>query len=513
MSAFASAFNPYILTILIVLPIAGALVIAFLPKASRRLIYGFSIAVFTLTFICSLHLPFRYDIGAGGMQFALSVNWISTFGISYAVAADGVAVLLIVLTTFVFLAGAIATGSVESLQKEYAVALCILEAAVIGVFSASDMLLFYVFWEAMLIPAALLIAVWGGAERIRAAYTFFFFTFAGSIFMLIAMIVLANQHVLAGGTVSFAIADAPQTILALRSSLAPQAFFTFQLLLFLGFMAAFAVKTALFPLHIWAPDTYSQAPTFVTVVLAAVLLKMGGYGIWRFILPLFPDAVIAARPYVMMLGVIGIVYAAVIAITEKNIKRVIAYASVSHIGLAVAAMFSLTVTGITGGILQLVVHGIAIGMIFLLAGMLFRRSMRFSVDEHGGLAKAMPLFSIFFVVSALAVIGLPMTGNFIAEILSLMGIMQYRVWMGVIAVLGPVLSAVYALTLVRKTVFGPLSRQSDASLGDIKAREAAPLAVMLILVIIIGVYPKPVLSLIEPGVKAMLASHYPTVMK
>ncbi|MEK6793134.1 MAG: NADH-quinone oxidoreductase subunit M [Spirochaetota bacterium] len=493
--------DPYILIILTGFPLIAAAVIAFLPSR-RSVMTGAMIAAFAMEFVMSLHLPVRYAASAG-MQYAFSVDWIPLFGIRFALCADGISIVLILLTTITFLLGAIAAKIPDTQRKAYAIAILIIESAVIGVFSAADMFLFYIFWEAMLIPAAILIAVFGSGARVAAAFKFFLFTFAGSIFMLIAMIVIASLSQQNTGVLSFSLTDAVQAMNTLRAN-AGGKLLTLEILLFLGFFIAFAVKTALFPLHIWAPDTYASSPVFVTVILSAVLLKMGGYGLWRFVLPLFPGAVSFFQPYIIALGIAGILYAALIALVQKDIKRLLAYSSVSHIGFAVVGIFSLSVIGAAGGILQLFNHGISIAMLFILAGILTERSGSSDIDGHGGLAKPMPLFAVLLTIAALASIALPATGAFVSEILSLAGLFSYSMWATIAAIPAVILGAVYMLTLVRKTIYGPLP-DTRTAMKDLTLREAAPLIVLAAIVFFIGIYPSPLMKLIEPNVKTMLA--------
>ena len=508
---------PY-LSILIALPVLTAIVLAFVPRDARGVHRNLTLIVAITEFLISLGMWFSFDSDPAKIfQFREQLGG-TVFGIRLMLGIDGPALLLIMLTTFLMPLVVLSTyTSIQDRVREFMIALLLMEAAVIGTFSSLDLLVFYMFYEFMLIPMALLIGVWGGERRIYAAIKFFLFTLAGSLLMLVAIIVL---HIKAGGQ-TFSI----ESILA---SLGPDGLGqSEQRWLFLAFLLAFSVKIPLFPVHTWLPDAHTEAPTAGSVILAGVLLKMGIYGMYRFMIPLFPEAMGFFSPALMIISVVGIIYGAFVAFAQKDIKRLVAYSSVSHMGFVMLGLIAMTPTAVTGSILQMINHGISTGALFLLVGMIYERRHTRAISDYGGIAKIMPAFAVCFIIVTLSSIGLPGTNGFVGEFLILEGTLKEAIagrhsfdsWAllsnacVILAATGIILGAVYMLTLVRRVFFGPLNNPANEKLKDLSLREWAILMPLIASIFVIGLQPGLLTDKYEKNVQAYLKEYRPRVAK
>ena len=412
------------------------------------------------------------------------VAWLEKFGVFYTVGVDGISIWLIVLTTFLSMLVVMASASVTKKIRAYLSCMLLLETGMLGTFLALDGVTFYIFWELMLIPMYFLIGVWGGGRKVYAALKFVVYTALGSLLMLVAIVYLAYQHNLQTGSMSFYLSDWVSLNFGFRE----------ELLLFSAFAFAFAIKIPMFPLHTWLPDAHVEAPTGGSVILAGVLLKMGLYGLIRFGIPVFPAATVYAAPIFAVLAVIGIVYGALVAWVQSDIKKLVAYSSVSHLGFCVLGFAAMSFEGMQGCILQMLNHGISTAALFFVVGVLYDRKHTRMISDYGGLAKKIPVFSAVFLVFTLSSIGLPLTNGFVGEFLILFAGFQYNPVLGVLAVSGVVLGAMYMLSLYRRVVFGELDQSKNGDLRDLNALEKMVFAPLLILVFVIGIYPQPVLD-------------------
>ncbi len=484
-----------ILSITLWLPIAAAVIVAFFPKSAANTIKGFGLLAALATFIASLGILAGFREGVAGMQLVESFAWIPQWGIRYALGVDGISLWLILLTTLltpvVFLSS---WNTIHKHPKEYVISFLIMEAAMIGVFVASDLLLFYVFFELTLLPMYLIIGVWGGTNRIYAAIKFFLFTIAGSLLMLLGIIYLGFAHFHGTGTLTFAITELYGTVLT------PHA----QTLLFFAFALAFAIKVPLFPLHTWLPDAHVEAPTGGSIILAGVMLKMGTYGFLRFVLPFFPDATAKYSGLLIALAVIGIVYGALVAWVQPDMKKLVAYSSVSHLGFCVLGIFALNQTSVEGSILQMVNHGLSTGALFLCVGVIYERRHTRLLADYGGLAKTMPVFATFFIISMLSSVGLPGLNGFVGEFLILAGSFQTWPRWTVVAATGVILSAIYLLWLIQRVFFGPITKDENRDVREIAWNEIAALVPLVILMVWIGVRPNLFLREMTPSVQQLL---------
>jgi NADH-quinone oxidoreductase subunit M len=474
------------LDVVIFLPLAGALVIGFLPKGNLALLRYAAMAVTVATFLVSLGVLANFDAGDSGFQLGSSAEWIPEWGVGYITGIDGISLWLVLLTSFLTPLAVLASWSVTERVKPFFIFLLALETGMLGVFSSLDMFLFYLFWEVTLVPMYLLIGMWGYGNRIYAAMKFFLFTLAGSLLMLVAILYL---YFAVGGDPTFNYQELLGTPLTLDV----------QRLLFLGFFASFAVKVPLVPLHTWLPDAHTEAPTAGSVLLAAVLLKMGTYGLLRFAIPLFPDAAREMVPIVMALAIVGIIYGALVAIMQKDLKRLVAYSSIAHLGFVVLGMFVGTIQGMSGGILQMVNHGLSTGALFMLVGALYDRRHTRLIADYGGLAKTVPVLAGVFLFVTMSSIGLPGLNGFIGEFLILLGTFFGYQWWAVPATFGVVLAAIYLLWAYRRVFHGPVTNEANAALPDMGVREWLMLAPVMALILLIGIYPKPFLDRIEPS--------------
>ena len=477
--------SPY-LDIAIFLPLAGAVLLALVPKDRAGVLRWGAFGVTVATFAVSLFVLMDFEPDQAGFQLGSELSWIPEWGIAYITGIDGLSLWMVMLTTFLMPLAVLASWSVTTRVKPYFVFLLVLETGMLGVFCALDLFLFYLFWEVTLIPMYFLIGMWGYGRRIYAAMKFFLFTLAGSLLMLVAILFL---YFAAIGEPTFDYRELLGTPLALD----------IQRLLFLGFFASFAVKVPLVPLHTWLPDAHTEAPTAGSVMLAAVMLKMGAYGLIRFAIPLFPDAARELAPIVIALSIVGIVYGAAVAMMQKDLKRLIAYSSVAHLGFVVLGMFVGTATGMSGGVLQMVNHGLSTGALFMLVGILYDRRHTREIADFGGLARSVPFLAGVFLFVALSSIGLPGLNGFVGEFLILLGTFEAYEWWVVPAAFGIVLAAIYLLWAYQRVFHGPVTLDENRSLTDLKVREIAMLAPVLALILAIGVYPKPFLERIEPA--------------
>lgn len=482
-------------SVIIFLPLFAAILLLFMAKEEEELARRFAFGSSLLTFIISLGLFLNFDASTADFQFVERLPWIPDFGIHYYVGVDGISLFLVLLTTFLTPIVLLGAWDVHNRVKEYLFFFLVLETGMIGALVALDLFLFYVFWEVMLIPMYFLIGVWGGARRIYAAIKFLLYTMVGSLLMLVAILYLAYLHNAQHGSITF-------DLLQLHNlKISAQA----QLWLFAAFALSFAIKVPLFPFHTWLPDAHVEAPTGGSVILAGVLLKMGTYGFLRFALPLFPEAAHAAVPTIMALSVIGIIYGALVAMVQPDLKKLVAYSSVSHLGFVMLGMFAFNAQGVTGSIYQMLNHGISTGALFLLVGVIYERRHTRLISEYGGLWKQTPLYASIFLITMLSSIGLPGLNGFIGEFLILLGAFKANVWAGAFAVSGVVLGAVYMLWMYQRVIFGPLKNEANKKLTDLSFREVAIFVPLLALMFFMGLYPQPFLSRMEKSVEATLA--------
>jgi NADH-quinone oxidoreductase subunit M len=479
----------HLLTVLIFLPLAGAIVLGLLrgnDEGVRRLALGLT----TVNFLISVPLFVYFNTTGHEMQFVERHPWVPAFNIEYAVGVDGISLLFVLLTTLLSPICVLASWTaVASRVKEFMITLLVMEGAMIGVFVSLDFVLFYVFWEAMLIPMYLIIGVWGGPNRIYAAIKFFLYTLAGSLLLLVAIIVLYFS-----GGHTFNIIN----LMGQPYSAAVQFW------IFWAFFLAFAIKVPMFPFHTWLPDAHVEAPTAGSVLLASVLLKMGGYGFLRFCLPMAPQASQSFTGIILTLSVIAILYGATMALAQTDLKKLIAYSSVSHMGFVTLGIFVMNAPAVEGALLQMINHGITTGALFLLVGMAYDRTHSRMIADYGGIARPMPRFGAMLVIFALSSLGLPGTNSFVGEFLVLLGTFMAYPGVAVIATLGVILAAVYLLWMVQRILFGPITKPGNAGLADLGLREMAILTPLVLLVFWIGFYPNPLLSILHASVDHLL---------
>jgi NADH-quinone oxidoreductase subunit M len=473
------------------LPALVAAVIVLIPRGFDKAVKWTAFLGSCVVFILSLHLVYHFDAASGGMQFEESCAWIQNI-ISHHLGIDGISLFLVLLTTFLTpLAILSSFHSVNRKVKAYMACILTLETGMLGVFCALDLVLFYIFWEVMLIPMYFLIGIWGGERRIYAAVKFILYTMVGSLLMLLAIIYLYLAH---GGT-TFDLVTITQSLSTGALQLTgPEEFW-----LFMAFLIAFAIKVPMFPFHTWLPDAHVEAPTAGSVILAGVLLKMGTYGLLRFCLPLFPSAAIAAAPYISVLAIIGILYGALVAMVQPDLKKLVAYSSVSHMGLVVLGIFAFTTQGLQGSTLQMLNHGLSTGALFLLVGMIYERRHTRQIADFGGLAHVSPVYAAAFLVVTLSSIGLPGLNGFVGEVLILMGSFANNKVFGSLAALGMILGAVYMLWMYQRVFLGKLENPDNTSIRDIGIREKLILIPIVLIMLWIGVYSGPFLRRMEPA--------------
>jgi NADH-quinone oxidoreductase subunit M len=493
----------HILSFVLFLPLLGALAVMAVPKSAERVVKMMGLVFSLVTFAASVLLFVRFDPSSEAMQFVEKVTWISSLNVSYHLGIDGISLLLVVLTTFLTPIALLASWeSVKDRIKGFVALMLLLEVGTLGVFMALDLVLFYVFWEFMLIPMYFIIGIWGGQARIYAAVKFFLYTMAGSLLMLVAVIWV--------GSYAATIPDGHFTTDLLELyTIAPGIPFGQQSWMFLAFALSFAIKVPLFPFHTWLPDAHVQAPTAGSVILAGVLLKMGTYGIVRFCLPLFPAATFAFLPFIAVLAIIGIIYGALVSMVQPDLKKLVAYSSVSHLGFVVLGLMALNEEGMQGGIIQMINHGLSTGALFLLVGMIYDRRHTRMIKDFGGLAATMPVFATFFMIVMLSSVGLPGLNGFVGEFLILIGAFKSSFlgspWYAVVAASGVVFAAVYLLWSYQRVFFGPVTNAENRSMKDLSVREWAVLIPVVLLIIWLGVYPKTFLD--KSAVAARTAVH------
>jgi NADH-quinone oxidoreductase subunit M len=473
------------------MPLVGGLLALLLGKGRDQLVKQLALAISVATFMASLSLWTGFDQSQAGFQFVERYSWLPDFGISYHVGIDGITLWLVILTTFLTpIALLCSWESVDQRVREFSFFMLLLEAAMIGVFISLDLFLFYVFWDAMLIPMYFLIGIWGYEQRLYAAIKFMLYTMAGSVLMLLAIIWIAYHHQTVHGVISFDLQD----LYALDIPAATQFW------LFLAFTVAFAIKVPLFPFHTWLPDAHVQAPTAGSVILAGVLLKMGTYGLLRFSFPLFPEAAMQFAPYIAVLAVIGIVYGALVAMVQPDMKKLVAYSSVSHLGFVVLGLCAMNVNGVQGAVYQMLAHGVSTGGLFLMVGMLSERRHTKLIAEYGGLKAVTPKLVAMFLLITLASIALPGMNGFVGEFLILIG--SFRTYPGftAVAATGVILSAVYMLWMFQRVNFGPVTNPKNKGLRDLSPREWAVIAPIVAMCIWMGVAPGVFLKPMEPAV-------------
>jgi NADH-quinone oxidoreductase subunit M len=498
-----------ILSIVTYVPLAGALAIVFLfGKERTAAIKAFATAVVLVGFLVSLPLWFLFERGRDGYQFVEKVAWIPSLGVDYQFGIDGISLVLILLTTLMgIIAVACSYTAILERQKEYYVLLLLLQTFMIGTFCSLDLFLFYVFWEVMLVPMYFLIGVWGSDRRLYAAIKFFLYTLAGSVLMLLGIIALYFYNTT--GFLGYKGLGQPSTFsIEKLTAVAASMPVELQIWLFFAFFFSFAIKVPMFPFHTWLPDAHTEAPTAGSVILAAVLLKMGTYGFVRFSLPMFPDAITTEWVLTVMvaLSIIGIVYGAMVTLVQKDMKRLIAYSSVSHLGFVMLGVFALNMAGLQGGILQMVNHGISTGALFLLVGMIYERRHTRMISEYGGIARQMPIYATYFLIMALSSMGLPLLNGFIGEFTILQGAFARSFWWAFFAATGIVLGAAYLLWLYQRVFFGEITNPANANLPDLTFREQATLVPLVLLAFWIGLYPKPMFDVLRlPSEKIVAA--------
>jgi NADH-quinone oxidoreductase subunit M len=494
-----------LLSVITFVPLIAAAIMALFLRgedaAAQRNAKWLALLVTSATFLISLFVLFGFDPSDTGFQFVEERAWI--LGLTYKMGVDGISVLFVMLTTFLMPITIASCWGVETRVKEYMIAFLVLETLMLGVFCALDLVLFYLFFEAGLIPMFLIIGIWGGKERIYASFKFFLYTFLGSVLMLVAMVAMYFD---AGTT------DIP-TLLTHNfgsetlSVLGFQVVGGLQTLLFLAFFASFAVKMPMWPVHTWLPDAHVQAPTAGSVVLAAILLKMGGYGFLRFSLPMFPVASDIWAPLVFWMSAIAIVYTSLVALAQSDMKKLIAYSSVAHMGYVTMGIFTVNQQGVDGAIFQMLSHGFISGALFLCVGVIYDRMHTREIDAYGGLVNRMPAYAMIFMFFTMANVGLPGTAGFIGEFLTLAGIFQVNTWVAAVATSGVILSAAYALWLYRRVVFGDLIKESLKTITDMTAREKAIFAPLVAMTLLLGIYPSLVTDITGPSVAALITNY------
>jgi NADH-quinone oxidoreductase subunit M len=487
-------FGDWILHALIWLPLAGipALFLAGEERA-KEVAFGWTLGLFVL----SLGLWWSFDSAGPLFQLTSTTPWVEMWGVSYALGIDGISLFMILLTTFTMPIAILGSFRyIRERQRGFYALMLLLQTGIVGVFASMDLFLFYVFFELTLVPMYFIVGVWGGERRIYAAVKFFLYTALGSLLMLVGILYLFWQAWQVNGFASFHLFDLLGTPLSLAE----------QLWLFAAFALAFAIKVPIFPLHTWLPDAHVEAPTPGSVVLAAVLLKMGTYGFLRFVLPFFPEA--SAHPTVVLvmlsLGVAGIIYAALVAAVQPDAKKLVAYTSVAHMGFVVIGIFALTVNGLQGGLIVMISHGISTGALFLILGMLYERRHTREIEAFGGLARVAPLLATALVLTAMASIGVPGTSGFVGEFLALLGTFERYPVIAFLAATGVIFAAFYMLPMVQRVLFNKLERAENRTIPDLSGREIVVLSPLLLLMIVLGVYPAPVLERMEPGVRAIV---------
>ena len=478
-----------ILSLIVFLPAAGAGVLLFMrdDRTVRRTALAFAVVDFALT----IPLMAAFDTTTYAMQFTETVPWVPSLGITYSLGVDGISLLFIFLTALLGWICVVASWeAIDTKVKEFMISLLVMQSLMLGVFSAMDLFLFYVFWEAMLIPMYLIIGVWGGKERVYAAFKFFLYTLAGSLLFLVGIVVLYFQ----GG-------ETFDIVTLMKGDYS----FTVQAWVFLAFLVAFAVKVPMVPLHTWLPDAHVQAPTAGSIVLAGVLLKMGAYGFLRFSLPMLPDASHYFATLIQVLSVVSIIYGGFLALAQEDVKKLVAYSSVSHMGFVTLGLFTFNAKGVEGAVLQMFNHGITTGALFLFVGLIYERTQTRIIADYGGLMKIVPVYGVLLCVFTLSSIAVPGTNAFVGELLVLAGAFGANKAIGAVAVAGAVLSAAYMLGFYRQVALGPVVAMGGRGMWDINAREMAGILPLVVFVFWVGLYPKPFIDILHVSVEHLLA--------
>jgi NADH-quinone oxidoreductase subunit M len=482
-----------VLSVITFLPLLGAAAILLArgeDEAAARYARWAALWTTVVVFGVSLLIPYHFNYADAGFQFVENASWLGGYA-NYKMGVDGISMPLVILTTFLMPICIVASWYVNKRVKEYMIAFLVLETLMIGVFSALDIVLFYVFFEAGLIPMFLIIGIWGGARRVYASFKFFLYTLLGSVLMLLAIIAM-YWH---AGTTDIVALLKPGTFPA-----------DMQWWLWLAFFASFAVKMPMWPVHTWLPDAHVEAPTAGSVILAAILLKMGGYGFLRFSLPMFPDASLYFQTLVYTLSVVAIVYTSLVALVQEDMKKLIAYSSVAHMGFVTMGIFSMTQQGIDGAVFQMISHGLVSGALFLCVGVVYDRMHTREISAYGGLANKMPIYAAIFLLFTMANVGLPGTSGFVGEFMTLLGTFKNNTWVAFVATTGVVLSAAYALWLYRRVAYGKFDKPQLQWMPDVTRREFATLLPLIVLTLYFGVYPSPILETVGPAVENLLKS-------
>ncbi len=493
-----------LLTLITFIPLIGAILLLLLPRQYIEFVKWIAFATSLVSLALCVPLLVLFPYGKPGFHLSPPLmSWIPTLGIDYRIGVDGLSLILVVLTALLSSLSILASfGSIQKHRKEYYFFMLLLETGMLGTFIALDMFLFFLFWELMLIPMYFIIGVWGGKQRIYASMKFFLYTAFGSALMLLVIFYLYFQVSQAmGGVLSFNL----ENFIALHLDVATQKW------LFVAFVLAFLIKMPIFPLHTWLPFAHTEAPTAGSVILAGVLLKTGVYGFLRFAVPIFPAATVAFTPWLMALALIGIIYGAMVAMVQRDVKRLVAYSSVSHMGMLLAGILTWNIQGVEGGIIQMINHGLSTGALFLIVGMIYDRRHTREIDQFGGIAKVMPVYATFFMIFMLSSIGLPGLNGFVGEFLILVGLMKISIIWTCLAATGVVLGAAYMLWLYQRMMFGPIQGEANLSLSDIDRREISILLPLAIFCFVIGFYPAPLQKTIEPSVQKIVQTVQPYI--
>ena len=486
-----------LLSAVLLSPLLGVALLVIVPSQAGNRAKWIALASTALTFLLALPLYWLYQPEGAAFQLVEQFSWIPTWGASYQLGIDGLSMLMVIMTSLLTLLSVIGTWTaITKHVREFMIAILLLEVGMIGVFLALDVFLFYVFWEVMLFPMYFLIGVWGGQNRVYAAFKFVAYTMAASVLMLVAIIFVYFIYYQTHGQFSFSLLDWYQLNIPLK----------LQYWLFAAFALSFAVKAPMFPFHTWLPDAHVEAPTAGSIILAGILLKMGAYGFIRFAIPLFPAATEAFLPWLLWLSVASIIYGALVALVQPDMKKLVAYSSISHMGFVTLGIFTLNQQGLQGGILQMLSHGITTGALFMLVGIIYQRRQTRDIAEFGGIIQVMPWFSAIFIITALASAGLPGLNGFVGEYLVLLGTFQRLPAAAIISALAMILVAIYLLWMIQRVFFGPLSNQKNKYLADLNWREAITLVPLVVLMIWIGVYPQPLLHKLAPTSQRIVLS-------
>ena len=484
-----------LLSLILLVPLVGAIILLFVDRRRDDTIRWIANIVASLGFLVSLPLWFWYDSANPDWQFVERAPWIPSIGAEYFLGVDGFSSLLVLLTTLMGMIAILSSWTaITERVKEYYIFLLVLQTGMIGAFISLDFLLFFLFWEVMLVPMYFLIGIWGSDNRLYSAIKFFLYTLVGSVVMLLGILAVYFYQYSVTGVYTFDVTQFHELNMPVD----------LQWWVFLAFFLGFAVKVPMFPFHTWLPDAHTDAPTAGSVILAAVLLKMGTYGFIRFSLPILPEATVSFVPLIAGLSIVGIIYGALVALSQSDWKRLVAYSSVSHMGLVMLGMFALTPVGITGSIIQQINHGISTGALFLIVGIVYERRHTREISEYGGLSKTMPVFAAVFLIMTMSSIGLPTLNGFIGEILILQGVFVVSKWWAAVAATGIVLGAAYMLWLYQRTMFGTIDNPKNEGLADLNVRELATFVPLIILAVWIGLYPSPFLRRLETSVERVM---------